>query len=360
MMDDPFFSNKRILVVDHSEKKENDRTWCFWEKQPGQFESLVCHRWNNVNFFSETFNASIDISPYTYKMIRGIDLYESIRARMADHPNITWRNERILSVANGKSGAAVVTETARLEANFVFHTIMFEKPVIAKGEYFLWQHFLGWVIETDDVSFDPATATFMDFRIDQDAGTAFMYVLPLSPDTALVEYAVFSADRLATDAYESELKSYINEKLGITEYRVTHSEFGMIPMTNTRFRQRDGNVVNIGVVGGEVKGSTGYAFQFIQRRADAIVTSLKSTGDPGGSGKAKRYRFYDGVLLRILHEKKMSGADIFAAIFRNNPPERILCFLDNESTLVQDLQIMASVPSRIFLPAGLIQLIKSI
>jgi lycopene beta-cyclase len=56
----------------------------------------------------------------------------------------------------------------------------------------------------------------------------------------------------------------------------------------------------------------------------------------------------------------MSGAEIFAAIFRNNPPERILCFLDNESSLTQDLQIMASVPSSVFLPAGLIQLIKSL
>jgi lycopene beta-cyclase len=176
----------------------------------------------------------------------------------------------------------------------------------------------------------------------------------------LVEYALFSEARLQVEDYETELKRYITEKLGLADYSVTHSEFGMIPMTDTRFRKEEGNIINVGVVGGEVKGSTGYAFQFIQKRAGTIVNALKSTGSPGNAGNTKRFRFYDGVLLRILHEKKMSGADIFAAIFRNNPPERILCFLDNESTLIQDLQIMASVPSNVFLPVGLSQLIKSI
>lgn len=360
MMDDPFFNNKQILVVDHSEKKENDRTWCFWERQTGHFESIVYHRWNKVGFFSPSFNATLDISPYTYKMIRGIDLYESIRKRVADHPNITWHRQKVLSLRNEKEGAAVMTEAGIFSAKYVFNTILFEKPRIAKGEYFLWQHFLGWIIETKEPAFDPATATFMDFRISQEKGTAFMYVLPLTTTTALVEYALFSEERLPVEDYETELKRYITEKLGLVDYGVTHSEFGMIPMTDTRFRKEEGNIINVGVVGGEVKGSTGYAFQFIQKRARAIVNALKSAGSPGNAGNARRFRFYDGVLLRILHEKKMTGADIFAAIFRNNPPERILCFLDNESTLIQDLQIMASVPSNVFLPVGLSQLIKSI
>jgi thioredoxin reductase len=26
--------NAKILIIDQSEKKENDKTWCFWEAQP--------------------------------------------------------------------------------------------------------------------------------------------------------------------------------------------------------------------------------------------------------------------------------------------------------------------------------------
>jgi lycopene beta-cyclase len=29
---DPFFSDKRILILDKDPKEANDRTWCFWEK----------------------------------------------------------------------------------------------------------------------------------------------------------------------------------------------------------------------------------------------------------------------------------------------------------------------------------------
>ena len=29
------FSDKKILIVDKDDKQKNDRTWCFWEKEPG-------------------------------------------------------------------------------------------------------------------------------------------------------------------------------------------------------------------------------------------------------------------------------------------------------------------------------------
>jgi lycopene beta-cyclase len=49
----------------------------------------------------------------------------------------------------------------------------------------------------------------------------------------------------------------------------------------------------------------------------------------------------------------MKGDEIFARIFQKNPAERVLQFLDNESSLGDDLQIMRSVPSSVFLPAAL-------
>jgi lycopene beta-cyclase len=49
----------------------------------------------------------------------------------------------------------------------------------------------------------------------------------------------------------------------------------------------------------------------------------------------------------------MQGADIFAAIFKKNKPQTVLQFLDNNSSFLQDLQIMYSVPTTIFLPAAI-------
>ncbi len=45
------FRDKKILIVDQSTKTLNDRTWCFWQKEPGLFESIVYKEWRHL-FFS--------------------------------------------------------------------------------------------------------------------------------------------------------------------------------------------------------------------------------------------------------------------------------------------------------------------
>jgi lycopene beta-cyclase len=56
----------------------------------------------------------------------------------------------------------------------------------------LLQHFKGWVIETAKPAFDPSQAIFMDFRVSQQNGTTFIYLMPTSSTTALVEYTLFT------------------------------------------------------------------------------------------------------------------------------------------------------------------------
>ena len=64
----------------------------------------------------------------------------------------------------------------------------------------LLQHFKGWVIETNEPSFDPNKATMMDFRVSQQHGTTFAYVLPFSATSALVEYTLFHEGTFAAGA----------------------------------------------------------------------------------------------------------------------------------------------------------------
>ncbi|HEY1022191.1 MAG TPA: lycopene cyclase family protein, partial [Flavisolibacter sp.] len=64
---------KRMLLVDEAPKQHNDRTWCFWEKEAGLFEPVVCKQWDTLWFHSTAFSKALSIAPYRYKMIRGID-----------------------------------------------------------------------------------------------------------------------------------------------------------------------------------------------------------------------------------------------------------------------------------------------
>ena len=73
MIDNGITSGKRVLLVDRDKKIKNDRTWCFWEKEDGFFEQVVYRSWKSMVFFSNDYNKQMDIAPYTYKMIRGVD-----------------------------------------------------------------------------------------------------------------------------------------------------------------------------------------------------------------------------------------------------------------------------------------------
>ncbi len=361
MMEDPFFSEKKILVIDREFKNKNDRTWCFWEKEKGLFETIVHHQWQHVNFISNDFFRKLDLTPYRYKMIQGIDLYESVIHKAAQFSNIEFRHEEVLSIHTTSSKAEVQLKTESVTADYIFNSIIFEKDKSAtsKNIYLLLQHFKGWVIHTEEPSFDPSVATLMDFRTSQEQGTTFFYVMPTSANTALVEYTLFSETILNDDIYDASLKAYISEFLGIKNFSIQHTEFGIIPMTNQRFNLQDHRIVQLGVAGGQVKGSSGYAFQFIQKRTAAIVKGLrkgKTKFDLAGLSQ-KKGNLYDAVLLHVLHHKKMGGDEIFGSIFSKNKTEMVLRFLDNESNIFEDVKIMNSVPTKIFFPAALYELI---
>jgi lycopene beta-cyclase len=358
MMQHPFFDTAQILVIDAAKKNTNDRTWCFWEKESDIFEPIVIKKWDHVSFLAPSYTNELNLSPFTYKMIRGIDLYSHVLEKAATKNNISFCTERVLAVHSDNHGAKVVLESQTHTASKVFNSILFEPAnVLAQkaSDYFLWQHFKGFEIKTAIPVFNDAVATLMDFTVDQTEGTTFMYVMPTSPTTALVEYTLFTPNILEEEKYDKAITDYIQKTYGSIDYDVTHQEFGKIPMTNYSFVAGAGNLINIGVAGGQVKGSSGYAFHFIQEKTKTIVADVVSGKNPlrASTFAQKKFQLYDSVLLRVLQDKKLDGASIFTAIFSKNPPDRVFRFLNNESSLLDDLHIMASVPTRVFLPAAI-------
>ena len=357
MMNDSFFTSKKILLIDAATKNTNDRTWCFWESSADIFEPIVHHQWKSLDFFAASFAGALSIDPYTYKMIQGIDFYQFVMNEAATHANVEFLQAKVRSINNSSEidGADVVLEDGTvLTASKLFNSILFAPIKVAPHQYYFQQHFKGWLIKTAQPCFDPAKATFMDFRISQEHGTTFMYVLPIADDKALVEYTLFTEQLLEKSAYDNALKNYINHCLKIDSYTIEHEEFGIIPMTNAPLPKQNGNIIYIGIAGGEAKASSGYAFKFIQKRTAGIIAALKNGGSLSSSSfnNAKGH-FYDSTLLRVLHERKLNGDAIFASIFKKNKASDVLAFLDNESSLVTDLKIMNSVPTKVFLPAAL-------
>ena len=350
------FNDKKILLIDKEAKNQNDRTWCFWEMQPGLFEGIVNHRWQKVWFHGEDFSSLLSLSPYTYKLISGIDFYKYCLSVIAQHPNIQVHYENILHIVNDEKGAAVITSTQRLEGQYIFNSIVFNKPAPAPGEYNLIQHFKGWIVETKENVFDPSSATLMDFRVGQEHGTSFIYIMPFAENRALVEYTLFSGALLPKEEYDAALRTYITNHLRTSDFSISGHEFGVIPMTNYNFPSHRGNIINIGTAGGQTKPSSGYTFQFIQKHSARIVEKLAAGQHPTVTENKKRFRFYDSTLLDILTNKTVPGKDIFTTLFKKNKPQQVLRFLDNESTLGDEFRIISSLPTWPFLQAAFKQI----
>jgi lycopene beta-cyclase len=261
-------------------------------------------------------------------------------------------------MGNDGDKAWLMLDNRKLYAGHIFNSILFSKPVPGKKEFYLLQHFKGWLIETDQPAFNDKEATLMDFRVEQHRGTCFVYLMPLSANRALVEYTLFSKELLPATEYDAGITSYINNFLPGISYKVTEEEFGVIPMTNHAFPRSNGKIIQIGTAGGQTKASSGYTFRFIQKHAEAIVKELQ-TGDqnlrlPGLSAK---YHFYDSVLLNVLATGKLPGHQVFARLFSKNKPQDIFQFLDNESSLLQDIKLIGSLPTLPFFKAGMQQLL---
>ncbi len=352
MMANPFFKDKQILLIDADDKRTNDRTWCFWETDAGAFEDIVYKQWQQIDFCSNSFSGRFDIAPYTYKMIRGKDLYTHVFDQVQQSPNIVFLQEKVNKVYSRHQTAIVETSSGTFTAAYVFNSIIFV-PEDWRQSGSLLQHFKGWMIKTEQNTFNEKVATMMDFRLRPAEENTFVYVLPVSETQALVEYTVFSPALLESEMYTNGLKTYIAEFLQLDSYTIVEEEFGVIPMSTHSPSADLSPVVPIGTAGGQTKGSSGYTFQFIQKHSDAIVNALVKQKHPGKSNNLlyKRFKMYDDTLLHILFNRTLTAEAIFSNLFAQNKPQKIFKFLDNETTVAEELKIMTTVPSGIFLRA---------
>lgn len=345
------FLNKEILLIDREPKNKNDRTWCFWEKENGFFQPIVYHQWSSLELKREDENILLNTDKYVYKMIRGIDFYNHCFNLIKVQKNIKVQYGEVTNI-DAENGVVTMGETNFIGTQ-IFSSVLLEPPVLKPIEFYLLQHFRGWWIETDHDYFDAKKADLMDFRTPQNHGCTFVYVLPINKRKALIEYTLFSEEKLEDAAYNNGLERFIADKLNIKNYHIVEIENGVIPMTNLNFKQQKYKVFFIGTAGGQTKASTGYTFQFIQKQTAAIVDSLIKVNKVFVTQTPSRFNFYDSVLLRILSEKKLLGADIFFNMFKKNKAIIVFKFLDNETNLFEELKLMNSMDKTTFIPAAL-------
>jgi lycopene beta-cyclase len=358
MLQSGLLESRRLLILDKDSKSENDRTWCFWEKGEGPFESIVYHAWEHAWFFGPSWAKKMHLSPYKYKMIRADAFYVFVKKALEKEKNVVFALEKITDIRDGGHQVEIKTTENQYSAAWLFNSLSPKTSRQARYHYLL-QHFVGWFIKTPKPFFRPDEPYLMDFRIPQKDECRFMYVLPSSETEALVEFTLFSEAHLPLQAYDAQIKEYLKEYLKLEEFEILHQEFGSIPMYSEPFSKGNGNrIVNIGTAGGQTKASTGYTFTRIQKHSKALVTSILKTNSPHLKTNwfSLRHSFYDRVLLHVLANKAAPAARIFQNLFRYNGASSIFSFLDEDSHFLLEYKIINTVPILPFMKAAMKEL----
>ncbi|MDI6048281.1 lycopene cyclase family protein [Flavobacterium sp. XS2P24] len=346
------FKNTSILLLDENTKKTNDRTWCFWKTNNSVWEKSISKKWDSALFANENFRRDLNLQPYHYNMVKGLDFYNQVFDLLSKQENITFLPHKVSEIEESETIILVQTENESFSCSKLFNSIYNKQKAENQTKYpVLQQHFIGWFIKSEQAVFNMEQATFMDFSVEQKGNTRFMYVLPISKTEALLEYTLFSHHHLKTEEYENEIRQYI-EKLGITNYEIVEKEQGSIPMTCYPFwKANTKNAINIGTSGGWTKASTGYTFKNSDKKSSELVAFLQRETDFTKFHRKTKFWFYDLLLLDILHRKNELGSHIFSLMFKKGNPVVIFKFLDEETSFIEDIQVILKCPKMLFIKA---------
>ena len=338
---------KRILILDPDEKQENDKTFCFWAEPSDEifqdYKSIVSNSWNKIQINNNTAQT---ISPLKYYHLNSIDLYNLAR-KIINNYDIEYLKESVLGIYK-EDKLFIESDNKIYTSSWVFDGRPPDFSKLDKKDYYISQSFFGYKISLENSTFDSDVYHMMDFRVSQHTATQFIYILPYSKTKALVELTRFGKQILNQNEAEKELEKFIQKNYG--KHEILETEKGIIPMSSILPKNEIAkNCINIGTRAGNVKPSTGYAFKNMFKQAKAICSSKDFSVNKVAVNK--RFLFYDQLLLIILTVWPSKGRPIFERLFKIKSSHFVLNFLDEKTSIIEDLGMFTKLQVGVFVKA---------
>lgn len=340
-----------VRIVDRREGYGRDRTFAGFRARSHPFEDAVVRRYRAIEVVGGGRRVARNVEARPYDVLPADRFYGAALAMLA-------RSERVrldLGVGIGAirdlgPHAELETDRGALRAALVIDARGGDAaPERAGPDDVRWlQHFGGLEVEVERPIFEPAVATLMDLRVSQTEGPHFVYVLPETTRHALVEDTYFGPAPFAPEHYAAGVRAWL-EARGAGAVRVVHEERGALPMTTAEIDRGRGRVLRAGLAGGAAKPSTGYAFAFVQRDADAIAHALagwdRARPPDVPPVRSSRAQFFDRVFLAYLAAHPHDAEQIFVDLFAHTSGGTIARFLSEDASPSDHLAVMAAVPS---------------
>ncbi len=331
----------RVLLVDSRTHYCRDRTWSYWSGVvPHPFQAAVSSHWDAWMIATDQGVVKRSVPGVRYESLCADAVYDLAFTRLHQADNVEIRlGTHIVTLE--EEGDQV---TLRLPEQVRVRRVFDSRPPIELGQHGLIQRFLGQEIETDQPVFDPNTALLMDFRVSQEA-THFVYVLPLSPQRALIEDTYFAPPGFCPPDHRATLTAYLAQRYGIHKTRLLFEEQGALPMDPWfRPRQRSPRIHPLGSAAGALRPATGYGFIAIQAQCERIVQDLKLGRTPRAITKRSGLvRWMDRIFLLCLSRMPHCSPAIFHALFAHCPPRVLIRFLSEQARFTDCVRVATAL-----------------
>jgi lycopene beta-cyclase len=343
--------NRSVLVIDDAAPGWQPATWWgSWTAGLGLLDRLAYRSYAFVRMHAGGRGGVVALGRYRYQVVRRTDLERTMRSVVDSCPGFQFRRGRVESVRTLGDMVEVAVDGQSYRASWAFDSVSPEAPGRPADAHLA---FVGWEVRCVEPRFDAETPVLFDFRIPQAGRSRFVCVLPLDGHRALVELTEFTGRRgspSTVDELGAALGAYLDQT---GPYDVLRTESAVLPLRVAPAARRSGRVLRIGVRAGLLKAGTGYAYQRIQRDSAAIAASLARHGHPFALPRPRRrYQLLDTMLLEVLDRDPAQLERAFRQLFLAGPVERVLRFLDEDTRLLDDIRLAATLPPGPYLRAA--------
>ena len=342
-----------VLLVEPRLEYTDDRSWCLFTPEQSPWAVAATRRWQRWRIAARA-DAGLELSAagWCYAYLRSSAVYAAALAKIAETPRIQLlRGHRVDSIRALDPGVEISSSAGTVRARWAVDT---RPPSIQRiAQATLRQSFAGREIVLSGSFVDDGVVELMTDMHTDAHGFVFTYVLPLSPERALVEATRFSTTTLDPGVLEADLDAVL-EARGWASAQVLRRESATLPMglPVVDTVKASPAVVCAGIGAGALRAASGYGFARIQAWADRCAQALARGAAPCGHPREPRLQAWmDTTFLRVLAAEPERTPAFFTALARALPGTVFARFMADAARPADLARIVAALPPAPFLRA---------
>lgn len=339
---------QRIVIIEPRETYDNDRTWSFWAPRKHALDHLVSNKWERWAYGQLHSQQRLHSTPQSpYQSIQSIDFYHWASATITASDSVELAlGESVECVEKSADGWLIRTNRRDIKTTHIVDT---RPPAEAQIESVkMFQCFAGERLKKLGAFKSDKAELMTDMQADEN-GFLFTYVLPLSSDEALVEATRFSKKPLPWATLHTDLEN-IKSRRGWHEASVLDQEQARLPMGLSPLTSANSSWVYAGTAAGGLRAASGYGFMRFQRWANHCHDALQRNKRPIAHSPEPRFQAWmDSLFLDVLLKEPARVPELFEQLYANAPVDALIRFMSDESSFLDKLHIIRSLPAGPFL-----------